>query len=183
MHGSIGKLVLNTKMHVTYTIQSSENETGLSGEGTSNNWQLYSTYVSWMREGERWREGGRKKGGREGERMEGGRGTFVVLTISMPLGRGVCGLSTTGNLCSIVPVYESVSAPSGERVEGGREGGREGRREGGREGGGREGEREGGRDGWRERGREGGRKEGEREGGREGGRERGRERGRAYHPH
>ena len=118
------------------------------------------------------REGGRKKGGREGERMEGGRGTFVVLTISMPLGRGVCGLSTTGNLCSIVPVYESVSAPSGERVEGGREGreGESGGREGGREGGiegWMEGEREGGREGWREGGRE--RVEGEREeGGREG---------------
>ena len=98
------------------------------------------------------------EGGREGERMEGGRGTFVVLTISMPLGRGVFGLSTTGNLCSIVPVYESVSAPSGERVEGGREGGREWREEGGTE--------------WREGGREGGR-----------GEEGGRERGRAHHPH
>ena len=67
MHGSIGKLFLNTKMHVTYTIQSSD-ETSLSGEGISNNWQLYSTYVSWMREGERWR-----RGGREGGRKEGGR--------------------------------------------------------------------------------------------------------------
>ena len=110
------------------------------------------------------------------------RGTFVVLTISMPLGRGVFGLSTTGNLCSIVPVYESVSAPSGERVEGGREGGKreEGEREGGREGGKRkEGEREGRREGGREGGREeGGTKGGKgwMEGGREGGR--GKERGR-----
>ena len=43
VHGSIGNIFLNTKMYTRTQYRAQENETSLSGEGTSNNWQLAHT--------------------------------------------------------------------------------------------------------------------------------------------